>query len=150
MSQDQSLQTSTQPALLECFSSSAKDKWTELHELPAAGKTLSKRFKDISKYTFTPGLTAKGQTPPGVCPVYSSTLSAGIIFAFWENASLYFLLSTFASPAITMSTGSLSIKNDKVFAICFSRHPSASAASITVALDFSSCITFSSRPAALK
>ena len=40
--------------------------------LPAAGYTVSKRFRDSSRYTFTPSFTPKGHTPPTVWPIISA------------------------------------------------------------------------------
>ncbi len=63
---------------------------------------------------------------------------------------LYFALSIFVSPAVTMSIGSPSNENDIVFAILPSSQPRAFAARATVALDSSISITRSSIPSFLK
>jgi hypothetical protein len=85
--------------------------------LPQAGNTVSKRFNDTSRYTFTPSFTANGQTPPTACPTNVSTSSSESIFAFLPNFALYFGLSIFASPAATISTASFSTIKESVFAI---------------------------------
>ena len=60
------------------------------------------------------------------------------------NFDLYFLLSTFASPAATINIGLSFTLKDNVLAISSGLHPNACAASSTVALDTSnSFISFS-------
>ena len=133
----QFLQTSTQSMGLEYCCNSGIVSSIALLELPHAGKTVSNRFSDISRYTFTSLFTANGHTPPTACPTIRSTSSGESIFAFRPNCALYFALSIFASPAVTTRTASPFIIKESVFAILCGSQCSASAASCTVALDTS-------------
>lgn len=132
---DYILQTSIHSTKFEYFSSSGIVSSIALLLLPQAGKTVLNLFSDSSRYTVTPSLIPKGQTPPIPCPIRSFTSSGFSILAFAPKKDLYLWLSIFASPAVTIKIAlSPSIK-DNVFAM---RHGSvfrACAASSTVALD---------------
>ena len=132
------LQTSIQPELNEYFSNSGIVSSIALFELPQAGKTVSKRLSETSRKVCTPSFTAKGHTPPTLCPINEPTCSTVSIFAFVLKKSRYFLLSIFASPAITIKTGFSSTEKESVFAILQPWVFSAMAASSTVALDSAS------------
>ena len=114
--------------------------------LPQAGNTVANRRKDSSRYTETPSLTANGQTPPTACPTSASASSGESIFAFAPKNALNLWLSTFASPAQTTSTARPPAKNESVLAMRHGSHPSACAASSTVALERSSSRTRPSSP----
>lgn len=58
------LHTSTHFKDFENSSSSGIVNSIALFPLPQAGKTVTNRFRDSSKYTLTPSLTANGHTPP--------------------------------------------------------------------------------------
>ena len=118
--------------------------------LPAAGNTVSNRLRDSSRYTLTPGLTAKGQTPPTAWPTSPVASSAVSILAFVANCCLYLWLSTLASPAATISTGPPSTMKDRVLAMRASSQPTAWAARATVALETSNSRMRSSMPQVLK
>ena len=79
-----------------------------------------------------------------------STSSGGIIFALVLKKALNLALSTLASPAATTSTGLALTTKEMVLAILAGLHPSAWAASSTVALEESNSRTFSSKPYFLK
>ena len=56
---------------MSCFSSSGRVSSMQLLLLPAAGNTVSNRFMDTSRYTFTSSGRAKGHTPPTSWPIRS-------------------------------------------------------------------------------
>ena len=118
--------------------------------LPQAGNTVSNRLREASRYTVTPGFTAKGQTPPTAWPMSRAASSAVSILALVPNCCLYLWLSILASPAATISTGPSFTIKDRVLAIRPGSQPTAWAASSTVALDTGNSSTRSSMPQVLK
>ena len=102
--------------------------------------------REMSRKTCTPLFAQKGHPPPGACPTKACTSSGGTIFAFTPNCALNLALSTFASPAATMSTGPCGVKKASVLAMCASSQPSACAASATVALDTQNSCTRPAKP----
>jgi len=85
----QPLHTSTHAAKLEAYrSSSSQVISTALLLLPAAGNTVSNRFMDTSRYTFTSSGRAKGHTPPTSWPISSWASSWVSILALVWNWAL--------------------------------------------------------------
>ena len=66
--------------------------------LPQAGNTVSNRCRDTSRYTLVPSGVAKGQTPPGACPVIGSTSSKASIFSLFPKESAYTCYCRFSDP----------------------------------------------------
>ena len=66
-----------------------KDGFSVLRALRQAGKTVPNLFSDSSRYTVTPSLIPKGQTPPIPCPIRSFTSSGFSILAFAPKKDLY-------------------------------------------------------------
>ena len=140
------LHTSIQASQPEARSSSGSVSSTALLLLPQAGYTRSNRFRDSSRYTFTPSFTPKGHTPPTACPMRCSATSAASIRGFFPNRALNLGLAMRASPAHTTRATRSPRSNDSVLAMRAGSQPTASAARSTVALDTSNSITSPSRP----
>src|SRR5690606_32651066 len=100
-SSSQPLQTSTHAFADENCSNSSNVSSIAEFVLPQAGYTFSNRFNETSRNTSKSFFKPKGQTPPTGCPVCSSTSSGDSMRALNVNVSRNFLLSIFASPAVT-------------------------------------------------
>ena len=146
-----SFETSTQSMLPDNSKSSSGVNSIAEFELPHAGKTVEKRLKDSSQKTFTQSFSIpKGQTPPILCPVNSTTSSGVSILAFSPKVWRNFLLSILASPAAQTRIHPLSVLKESVLQILAPSVFKALAASSTVALDTENSKISPSRPKFLK
>ena len=100
-----------------------------------------------SRYTSTPSLMPKGQTPPTGWPMSSSTSSGESILGLKPNLALNLWLSMRASPAARTSSAPPSgFLKESDLAMRAPSTPRALAASSTVADETVNSITRSSMP----